>query len=215
MPPHGGGSWWGISGGRGDVRRPTRSVGEFVVREDRLLVLGEQFAVRADRGRFPDLLLAVGDLQMIGTYRRAVQGDEHQPVAGRQADRDRRERGLVCGRVNVDRLQEADLVPLVIDHIVAAPLLRSSASNMGLPLSQVCWRLLSRLPPAPPSLPAYGTSHPGEQPTCRRREDGFRAWCDASAVARPVANWRNGYVCDERRAQERCRDQYAASEMAM
>src|SRR6476620_5889284 len=68
----------------------TRSVGQLVVREDRLLVLREQFAVRADRRRFLDLLLVVGDLQITWTDRRAAQGNEDQPVPGRQADRDRR-----------------------------------------------------------------------------------------------------------------------------
>src|SRR6516162_3293481 len=65
-----------------------RLVGQAVVLEDRLLVLGDQLAVGVDRGRVLYLLLGVQDLEVPGTDSRPVKGHEHKPAPAQHSDLD-------------------------------------------------------------------------------------------------------------------------------
>lgn len=108
--------------------------------------------------------------------------DQHQPVPGRQADRDRREAGLVRGRgVDVDRFQDTDRVPRKVG-VLASPL----PDYLG----ERADRLDARLPPR-----TRGSSVTGQPRT------------DASATARPVRGAARGNACDQRRKPGRCRGQ--------
>ena len=85
------------------------------------LVGGRQLAVRVDRGSALDLRLRIGDLQLTGQHDRPVKGDEGQPVAPDHADPDRAEGRLVGPRVHVDCLELPDLLAVLVDDVVLAP----------------------------------------------------------------------------------------------
>src|SRR6266581_679471 len=96
-------------------------VGQAVVLEDRLFVARGQLAVGADRRGILHLLLVVADLEVPRAHGRLVKRDEHEPVPGGHSDLDRAERWQVGAGVDVDGFQLADLVALMVDHVVAAP----------------------------------------------------------------------------------------------
>src|ERR1700733_15522605 len=87
-------------------------ISQAVVLENGLFVARGQFTVGADRGRILHLLPVVSDLEVSGTHRRLSQGNEHEPVPGRDPDPDGAERRQVRARVDIDGLQLPDLVAI-------------------------------------------------------------------------------------------------------
>src|SRR4051812_1253915 len=139
--------------------------------EERRLVVAGELAVEVDRRCILHRLLVHLHLDVGRRHHGPGQRHEGEPVR-QHADPNAGERGLVGGRVEVERLQGADLVTRLVDDVTGAPVTEvlGGEPHRTVPFLQPAGRRPRRPPP-----PSTGVRRKSTRATTRSQNRPFTA----------------------------------------